>query len=152
MEAETRREKVRKVGGRGMKSAGKAQDKRERKNKPALAGRIPKKIGNRQNLPGKRPEDCQKRKTVNGGIRRTKNGREAGPGDRKIREPGWKGKIRNGRNRKVETEKKEKNNFPAEDAKSGEAGRRGRRGDGEEEKRRGCRSGADGVEKRVLKL
>lgn len=52
----------------------------------------------------------------------------------------------------VETEKKEKDNSPAEDVKSGEAGRRGRRGDGEEEKRRGCRSGADGVEKRVLKL
>lgn len=59
-----------------MKSDGKAQDKRERKNKPALAGRIPKKIGNRQNLTGKRSEDCQKRKTVNGGIRRTKTGRK----------------------------------------------------------------------------
>ena len=57
MEAETRREEIRKVVGRGLKSAGKAQDKREWKNKPALAGRIPKKIGNRQNLPGKRPED-----------------------------------------------------------------------------------------------
>ena len=89
-------------------------------------------------------------KTVNGGIRRTKTGREVAPGGRKTEKSG--NRVGKGKFETVETEKKEKDNFPAEDAKSGEAGRRGRRGDGEEEKRRGCRSGADGVEKRVLKL
>lgn len=160
MEAETRREKVRKVGGRGMKSAGKAQDKRERKNKQALAGRIPKKIGNRQNLPGKRPEDCQKRKNRKRRNQADENrprswtgrpgGRKTGrPENRKIGKPGWDGKIRNGRNRKVETEKIiSRRRTPRAEKRPGGAGAE----TGKEEKRRECRSGADGVEKRVLKL
>ena len=80
-------------------------------------------------------------KTVNGGIRRTKTGREAGPEDREAEKRksgklGWEGKIRNGRNRKVETEKKEKDNSPCggrQERRSGPAGparRRGKRKNG----------------------
>lgn len=109
-----------------------------------------KRSGIGKTYPEKGRKIVKNEKTVNGRIRRTKNGREAGPGGREAGKSG--NRVGKGKFETVETEKKEKDNSPAEDAKSGEAGRRGRRGDGEEEKRRGCRSGADGVEKRVLKL
>lgn len=114
-----------------------------------------KRSGIGKTYPEKGRKIVKNEKTVNGGIRRTKTGREAGSGDRETGRPENRkseSRVGTGKYETVETEKKEKDNSPAEDAKSGEAGRRGRRGDGEEEKRRECRSGADGVEKRVLKL
>lgn len=132
MEAETRREKVRKVGGRGMKSAGKAQDKRERKTKPALAGRIPKKDRESAKLTRKKA----------GRLPKTKNRKRRNQADEK-RPRSWIGRPKNreagksgnrvgkGKFETVETEKKEKDNSPCggcQERRSGPAGPARRRG------------------------